>query len=149
MTMEDPSRADLQRALQDLRIDMENVTERIARSAGLNPRDLGVLDTLHARGPATPTELAERTGITATTLASALLRLQRGGHVQRTAHPTDGRSSVLTISADTARRLRELYAPFDSNLRGTVDRLPPGHGRVVLDFLHEVRASINEAPGSG
>lgn len=145
---ESPSPADLQRCLQDLRIDMESSTERVARVVGLNPRDLSVLDVLHARGPATPTELCERTGITSTTLASTLARLQRGAHVERTAHPRDGRSSVLTITAGTAQRLRDLYAPVDANLGHVMARLPLEHRRVVHDFLQEVRTSINAAHGT-
>ncbi|BDB43338.1 MarR family transcriptional regulator [Mycobacterium kiyosense] len=56
--------AGILRALQDLRIGFEIVTERVAKASRLNPRDLSVLDVLHAHGPATPTAIADKTGIT-------------------------------------------------------------------------------------
>ncbi|PWJ54161.1 DNA-binding transcriptional regulator, MarR family [Quadrisphaera granulorum] len=140
-----PDATAVQRALQDLRIDMDTVTERVARSLGVNPRDLSVLDVLHAHGPATPTELADRTGITTTTLASTLQRLQRGGHVHRSSHPSDGRSSLITITSSTVQTLTDMYRPLNVRLAEVLDALDDEHRHVIHAFLRSVSTALTSS----
>ena len=98
MTPSTTDSADLLRVLQDLRIGFEIVTERVAKASRLNPRDLSVLDVLHAEGPATPKTIADRTCIQPTTLTAILTRLERDGRVSRYRNPDDARSSMLAVT---------------------------------------------------
>jgi len=79
----------LQRGLQDLRIELSILTDKIAQAAGLNPRDLDVLDVVVHDGGLTPKQLAERTGIHPATLTGVLARLYDEGWVTRTRDPID------------------------------------------------------------
>jgi DNA-binding MarR family transcriptional regulator len=62
----------LQRGLQDLRIELSIFTDKIAQAAGLNPRDLDVLDVVVHDGGLNPKQLAARTGIDPATLTGVL-----------------------------------------------------------------------------
>lgn len=139
----------LLRALQDLRIGFEIVTERVAKASGLNPRDLSVLDILHAGGPATPKAIADKTGITPTTLAAILTRLERDGKVSRSRNPEDARSSLLTITEETVAELTRLYADLNNNLRSTFAALTASERTVITDFLRNLVAFSHGTPTAG
>ncbi|MDF2994127.1 MAG: sugar-specific transcriptional regulator, TrmB family [Microbacterium sp.] len=113
----DPTVDELLRGMRDLRIAFEAVSERVARAAGLNPRDLGILDVLHAEGPSSPKQIAARTGIHPATLTAALARLERDGHVERRPDPRDGRSVTIAISPNTVHMLSESYQPVNTQLQ--------------------------------
>lgn len=103
-----PVRTELRR----LRIEMTIFNDAVAETAGLNPRDLDVLDVIDREGPCTPSHLAERTGTRRATLTSVLSRLHRDGWITRTPNPTDSRSATLT-STDRFDELRTLYTHAD------------------------------------
>lgn len=112
-----PTVDELLRGLRDLRITFEAVSERVARAAGLNPRDLGILDILHAEGPSSPKRIAARTGIHPATLTAALARLERDGHVERRPDPRDGRSVTIAITPSTVHMLSQSYEPLNTQLQ--------------------------------
>lgn len=132
----------LLRSLQNLRIAFEAVTERVAKAAGLNPRDLGVLDVLHAEGPQTPTALAERTGIHPATLTAALARLQRSGHVTRHRDPDDGRSWQIVIADDAGWTLAEQYETVNDELLAWLSGIVATNRAIVAQFLDEAITRI-------
>lgn len=134
--------AELLRALQDLRIEFEIVTERVAKASQLNPRDLGVLDVLHADGPATPTSIADRTGIAPTTLAAILTRLERDGKIHRYRNPQDARSSLLAITDDTVRELNRLYTDLNDELTRTFAAMTASERTTVTGFVHHLLTTI-------
>jgi hypothetical protein len=53
----------VQRSLQDLRIELGILTARVAVASGLRPPDLDILDIAVHDGPISPTGLARRTGV--------------------------------------------------------------------------------------
>lgn len=71
--------------------------DAVARSIGLNATDLQALGLLLREGPATPGELAARTGLTAGGAITAMVdRLERGGYVTRTRDAADRRRVIVT-----------------------------------------------------
>ena len=138
----------LLRVLQDLRIGFEIVTERVATTARLNPRDLSVLDILHAEGPATPKAIADKTGITPTTLAAILTRLERDGRVNRSRNPDDARSSLLAITEHTVDELARLYADLDDKLTRNFTELSTHDRTVIAGFLQELVTTVRGTPGT-
>lgn len=133
------------RAMLDLRIEFDILTEKVAKAAGLNPRDLGLLDVLNAEGPRTPTELAARTGIHAATLTAILTRLERAARVTRRPHPDDGRSTHIVISPATVRELDGLYGDVNRALRTRLDTLTPTTQLTITEFLNDVGAIARAA----
>lgn len=99
----------LRQVVRELRIELRILNDAIAESAGLNPRDLDILDVIDREGPCTPSQLATRTGIRRATLTSVLARLESQGWVHRTVDNDDKRSAVLT-STGRFSELEALYA---------------------------------------
>jgi DNA-binding MarR family transcriptional regulator len=93
---------------------------------GLNRTDLAVLGLLAARGPLTPGQLAEATGLTTGAVTGVADRLERSGYARREPDPDDRRRVILSL-------VRERLAP--------VARLQEGFHAA----LHAVEADLSEA----
>jgi DNA-binding MarR family transcriptional regulator len=149
MTHAPDDSAEMLRALQDLRIGLEIVTERVAKASRLNPRDLGVLDVLHTAGPATPSTIASRTGIAPTTVAAILTRLERDGRIDRRPNPEDARSSLLAIADDTGRELTRLYEGLNNEFARTITALTTAERTTITGFLQDLSTTIHRFPHFG
>src|ERR687885_95020 len=68
------------------------------QGSGLSADDFGLYSLLRVFGPATPTQIGRWTGMRPTTVSAALRRLKDRGHLERTAHVTDGRSYLVGLS---------------------------------------------------
>jgi DNA-binding MarR family transcriptional regulator len=92
-------------ALLDLASDLRIACQRVSRrvrfesSSELAPHLVSALANLR-RGPLTPGELAEIERISAPSMTRTINCLVERGLVSRGDHPSDGRSKVLTLTAD-------------------------------------------------
>lgn len=95
--------------------------DAVARSAGLNASDLQAVGLLLSEGPATPGELAARTGLTSGGAITAMIdRLERAGYVTRSRDLTDRRrvlvtavpEAVLDRVADSYGRITERWNEY-------------------------------------
>jgi len=76
--------------------------DAVARSGGINSTDMQAVGLLMSRGPATPGELAERTGLTAGGAITAVIdRLERAGYVTRERDVADRRRVIVTAVPET------------------------------------------------
>jgi DNA-binding MarR family transcriptional regulator len=118
-----------------LRLVISRMARRLRQEAGgdLSPSLSSALASIDRHGPLTPSELAVRERVQRPTITRILGRLEDAGLVERTADPTDRRSSLIACSAAghalmreqrtrkdvyLARRLRALTAEE----RATLDR---------------------------
>lgn len=110
--------------------------DAVARSGGLNASDLQAVGILMSEGPATPGELAERTGLTAGGSITALVdRLERAGYVTRSRDAADRRRVLVT--AVTERVLDDVgpvYGRIAARWAEYLDTLTPEQ----VDFATEV-----------
>jgi DNA-binding MarR family transcriptional regulator len=75
--------------------------DAVAKRAGLNSTDLQLSSLLMLFGPATPGELAERSGLTAGgAITAAIDRLERAGIVVRSKDPHDRRRVIVTVDLE-------------------------------------------------
>jgi MarR family len=75
--------------------------DAVAKRAGLNSTDLQLTSLLMLFGPATPGELAERSGLTAGgAITAAIDRLEQAGIVVRSRAPHDRRRVIVTVNLD-------------------------------------------------
>jgi predicted transcriptional regulator len=75
--------------------------DAVAKRAGLNSTDLQLTSLLMLFGPATPGELAERSGLTAGgAITAAIDRLEQAGIVVRSRDPHDRRRVIVTVNRE-------------------------------------------------
>ncbi len=75
--------------------------DAVARSVGLNGTDVQAVGLLLGEGPATPGELAARTGLTSGGAVTAMIdRLERAGYVTRSRDESDRRRVIVAADAD-------------------------------------------------
>jgi DNA-binding MarR family transcriptional regulator len=77
---------------------------RAIKPSKLTPHEFAVLSIVVVFEPIVPTELAQRAGMPATTLSDYITRLTQRRLVRRTPNPDDGRSYLLTVTAEGRRR---------------------------------------------
>lgn len=135
---------DLRDAIRAIRIELRIVNDKVAMSAGLNPRDLDILDVIDRDGPCTPSHLAERTGYHRATLTGILARLEREGWVGKSTAETDRRSHTLTAS-ERFVELRALYAPVDRHAAALAEQLSTAERTTVIDTLKRMVAIARAA----
>ena len=125
--------ADATHAYQGAVDDFDRETARIL---GINETDQRCLEILYDSEAATPRELADRLGLTAGSVTAMLDRLERLDYLTRSPHPSDGRKSVVRITADTARRAYDLHAPhIDDANRQFLDRYSLEQLLLITDFM--------------
>ncbi len=79
---------------------------------GLRPDEYGVYSGLFEFGPVSPTELAALVGMAPTTLSNYLGEMRGRGHMVETPNPSDGRSRLLSLSADGRAAHKRANAAF-------------------------------------
>lgn len=125
----------IQRALQDLRIELAIATSRVADRAGLRPADLDILDVVAHYGPVSPTYLSRRTGTHIATLTGVLSRLERGEWVRRRRDPGDGRAFIIEADPRGAETLEELYAAGNRELKDLAGSFDTRGTEAILAYL--------------
>ncbi len=90
--------------------------DAVAKKAGLHSTDLQLSSLLILFGPATPGELAQRSGLTAGgAITTAIDRLERAGIVVREKDPADRRRVIVSVDlAVLGPKLGTVYAQIGS-----------------------------------
>jgi DNA-binding MarR family transcriptional regulator len=93
-----------------LRLVIGRAARRMRQEAGteLRPSIASALVTVELHGPLTPSELADVERVKRPTATRILRGLEKEGLVQRTPDPNDGRSALISITAEGRDRLRRL-----------------------------------------
>jgi DNA-binding MarR family transcriptional regulator len=95
---------------------------------------LGTLSTLSA-GPLRVSALAEREGTTQPGMTALVNRLAAAGYVQRIADPTDGRATLVQLTAKGELTLADRRATRTAALRDHIQALPPEHRQALAAAL--------------
>ncbi len=116
--------------------------EAALAGTGVRPAEYAVYSQLGIAAM-TPRELGARLGVTPSTLTGHLAALERRGHVERTANPADGRSSLVGLTREgratltrCRRGFRRMLAAFESALP-----MPPDELRATLLAVDAAAAS--------
>ena len=95
---------------------------------------LGTLSTLSA-GPLRVSALAEREGTTQPGMTALVNRLAASGYVRRIADPTDGRATLVQLTAQGERTLADRRVTRTAALRDHLQALPPEHRQALAAAL--------------
>ena len=90
----------------------------------MGPSQVAALATVERHGPLSPSELAGLERIKRPTATRIVRHLEEGGLVERVNHPADGRSSILSVTAEgraLLKRLRERKTAYLAKRLGAMD----------------------------
>jgi DNA-binding MarR family transcriptional regulator len=109
-----------------------------ARALGVSDTEMAAISQLAQHGHLTPAALAGLLDITSGGMTALLHRLDEAGHVERHPHPADGRSVLVSLSADTMARASEVYAPLVAAMDAVASRYSRDDRSLVAQFLAEI-----------
>jgi DNA-binding MarR family transcriptional regulator len=117
---------------------VSRMARRLRQEAGgdLSPSLSSALASIDRHGPLTPSELAVRERVQRPTITRILGRLEEAGLVQRTADPTDRRSSLIATTPAGHELMREQRTRKDAYL-----------ARQLRALTAEERATLDRAAG--
>jgi DNA-binding MarR family transcriptional regulator len=119
-----------------------NVLAAALEGGPFSTEEAVVLNQIDVLEPVTPSELAARVGISPSTLSYRLRALQQRGVIIRTGNPSDGRSTLLTLSAAGRSQWDEVLPAWLSAVRALEDALDTPRDDVVA-VLRDVIASAD------
>ena len=129
---------------------VSRIVERELEPVGVPAYLLALLTHVRDHAPVSPTTISAASGVPMTTLRDNVQRLVDRRLVRRSAHPTDGRSYLLSLTP----RGKALIAAADPALLGAYVALERRLGRplrdyeLMLDELNEALRGVAEEPPS-
>lgn len=112
--------------------DFNTVFIRIPSVDRLSFTSLSVLHTLSRAGACRLSDLVRTEQIKQPALTAAVAKLERDGLVRRSPDPSDGRASMLSLTAAGRSIVSRRRANRVEGLRRLVDRLPPADRERLL-----------------
>jgi len=136
----------LMSALGELRDAEQKLSLASRRYMRLNDTDMRALHYLIVcanRGvTATPGGIASHLGISTASTTKLLDRLEKGGHIRRSPHPTDRRALAISITAETRQAAMETVGRQQAKRFYSAARLTPQERDVVIRFLADMTEEI-------
>lgn len=136
----------LMQALGGLRDAEQRLSEASLRYMKLNQTDMRALHFLIACANqeviATPGAIAAHLGISTASTTKLLDRLERGGHIVRSAHPSDRRALAISITPTTHHAAMETVGRQQAKRFHAAARLSPEERDVVVRFLMDMTEEI-------
>jgi DNA-binding MarR family transcriptional regulator len=133
-------------ALGGLRDAEQKLSEASLRYMKLNQTDMRALHFLIAfentGATATPGAIAAHLGISTASTTKLLDRLERGGHITRSPHPSDRRALAIEITPETRRSAIETVGRQHARRFIAAARLSSEEREVVRRFLADMTTEI-------
>jgi DNA-binding MarR family transcriptional regulator len=105
---------------------------------------LRVLTQLECHGDRTMKQLAEALEVTPRRITALVDALEEHGLVKRRAHPADGRSTLVAITAAGQEQQRHGWQQHQEKLAAAFADLPAGDQAQLLEISHEVTAILRK-----
>jgi DNA-binding MarR family transcriptional regulator len=107
----------------------------LARRLGATENEVLAVQHLARAGELTPGQLGAQLQLSSGGTTGLIQRLQRTGHVTRTAHPRDKRSAVVRLSPATQQSATEAEVPLGAELDALALELSESERDAVRCFL--------------
>jgi DNA-binding MarR family transcriptional regulator len=137
-------RNDLEREIQQQMVAMIAqvvlFNHAVSAKLGLGASDSQFLTLLQTRGPMTPGQLAEASGLTSGTVTGVIDRLEKAELVRRERDGHDRRKVLVVTRADAVKRLMPIYAGQAAALQRVLARRAPAELEVIRSFLGDLVA---------
>ena len=115
----------------------------LARALGVTDIEMQALVHLAEQGELAPSRLAGLLDLSSGGVTALVQRLERYGHVTRTPHPTDRRSTLIRLTPDAAARLAEAESPPYVTLASVAAEMTDAERLAVTELLTQL-ASLSE-----
>lgn len=135
--------ADLAEVVLRLARELSYREHRDSRGISLTPANANIMRYVDRVPGATPSQVADATGVFRSNLSTALRELERLGFVERRSDPADGRGVQLFSTPEARRNLEMIRQGWSESVRlGTDDR-----ARVIetAELLERTTAKLVEA----
>jgi DNA-binding MarR family transcriptional regulator len=140
----DPSR--IEKAVRAFIASAILFNHQIAQRLGLGASDGQFMHLLQVRGPLTPGQLAELSGLTTGTVTGVIDRLENAGFVHRERDTSDRRKVLVKLDEQHLwQRMAPLYAGQAASLAKVVGRYDAEQLDVIADFLERL---VEDAPAT-
>ena len=127
------------RVANAVRADMER---EVLGAAGLSWTSFTALFVLWVWGPQETRHLAQECGVTKGTLTGVIVTLESKGLVGRSAHPSDGRIVVVSLTPSGRRVIRQLYPRFNSHESRVMEVLSQREQELLTNLLRKVLGHV-------
>ena len=87
--------------------------------------------------------LADHLGMTSASVTALLDRLTKSGHVQRTPHPTDRRSNMVTATPGSDDEVRQTLGAMHGRMIDTARGLSTDNAALIHRFLTSMTAAVD------
>jgi DNA-binding MarR family transcriptional regulator len=121
--------------------------QAVGQVLGVNVTDMKCLDIMTLKGSASPSELAEHTGLSTGATTAMIDRLEKAGLVARRPHPTDRRSTIVVLSKGAMRQLPAMFEPLANAMQALVSSYSEKELRILADFFARVVVLWKEERG--
>jgi DNA-binding MarR family transcriptional regulator len=112
--------------------------QAVGQLLGVNVTDMKCLDIMTLKGSASPTDLAEHTGLSTGATTAMIDRLENAGLVVRRPHPTDRRGTIVVLSKGAMRKLPAIFASLAGAMDALVSTYSENELKVLADFFAKV-----------
>src|SRR3954454_6936978 len=126
---------ELGRNLNTVALHLVRAMRRIDDGLGVPPARLSALSALVFGGPGTIKELAIGEHVTSPTMTDVVAGLERSGFVTRDAHPTDGRSTVVSATAAGVEVIRRRQLAQVAYINDNLSHLTPDQLDVLVEAV--------------
>jgi DNA-binding MarR family transcriptional regulator len=133
-------------ALGELREAEQKLSRASRRYMQLNETDMRALHYLivcaNRHAIATPGGIAQHLAISTASTTKLLDRLEKGGHIVRSPHPTDRRALAITITEETRHAAMQTVGRQQAKRFYAAARLTRDERAVVIRFLEDMTQEI-------
>ncbi|MBQ3358571.1 MULTISPECIES: MarR family winged helix-turn-helix transcriptional regulator [Microbacterium] len=133
-------------ALGELREAEQKLSRASRRYMQLNETDMRALHYLivcaNRHAIATPGGIAQHLAISTASTTKLLDRLEKGGHIVRSPHPTDRRALAITITEETRHAAMQTVGRQQAKRFYAAARLTREERAVVIRFLEDMTQEI-------
>jgi len=139
--------ADVIATLLDYRLAEEAMGRRTRDSMHMGTTDLQAIRFLikaqSEQRIVSGRNLADHLGMTSASVTALLDRLTKSGHVQRTPHPTNRRSNMVTATPGSDDEVRQTLGAMHGRMIDTARALSAADAALIAHFLESMTAAVD------
>ncbi len=107
---------------------------------------ISIISSLHASGPVRLSHLSDLTDLEAPLISREITRLCGDGYVKRASDPTDGRASIVRLTAKGRRAYTAYRTATDEIVVEAFAGWKAGELRTLADYLERVATDVSRRP---